>query len=70
MGQSLSGLFMTDTTDSNVANSTLSTELTMTENLMGLLAKTWKDESIDLEPGRYYCDEVLTIQVFDTKTPL
>lgn len=35
----------------------------MTENLKGLLAKTWKDESIDLEPGRYYCDEVLTVRV-------
>jgi hypothetical protein len=35
----------------------------MTENLKGLLAKTWKDEPIDLEPGRYYCDEVLTVRV-------
>jgi hypothetical protein len=46
--RSLSGLFVTDTTDSNDDNTTLSTELTMTGNLKGLLAKTWKDESIDL----------------------
>ena len=35
----------------------------MTENLKGLLAKCWKDEPIDLEPGRYFCDEVLTVRV-------
>src|SRR6516165_10819342 len=35
----------------------------MTENLKGLLAKCWKDERIDLEAGRYYCDEVLTVRV-------
>lgn len=36
----------------------------MTDNLlMGLLAKVWKDEPIDLEPGRYYCDEVLTVRL-------
>jgi hypothetical protein len=39
----------------------------MTDNLMmGLLAKCWKDEPIDLEPGRYYCDEVLTVRVSGT----
>ena len=36
------------------------------ENIKGLLAKAWKDEAIDLEPGRYYCDEVLTIRVSGT----
>jgi hypothetical protein len=35
----------------------------MTANLKGLLAKCWKDEPIDLEPGRYFCDEVLTVRV-------
>jgi hypothetical protein len=36
----------------------------MTENLItGLLAKVWKDEPIDLLPGRYYCDEVLTVRL-------
>ena len=38
----------------------------MTENLKGLLAKCWKDEPIDLEPGRYFCDEVLTVRVSGT----
>ena len=38
----------------------------MTDNLKGLLAKAWKDEAIDLEPGRYYCDEVLTVRVTGT----
>jgi hypothetical protein len=36
------------------------------ENIKGLLAKAWKDEAIDLEPGRYYCDEVLTVRVSGT----
>jgi len=36
----------------------------MTDDLMmGLLAKVWKDEPTDLEPGRYYCDEVLTVRL-------
>jgi hypothetical protein len=38
----------------------------MTDNLKGLLAKCWKDEPIDLEPGRYFCDEVLTVRVTGT----
>jgi hypothetical protein len=39
----------------------------MTENVMtGLLAKVWKDEPINLEPGRYYCDEVLTVRLSGT----
>ena len=61
--RSLSGPFLTDTNGMVVDNTTHSTEMTMNENLKGLLAKTWKDESIDLEPGRYYCDEVLTVRV-------
>ena len=36
------------------------------ENIKGLLAKAWKDEAIDLEPGRYLCDQVLTIRVTGT----
>ena len=36
------------------------------ENIKGLIAKAWKDETIDLEPGRYYCDEVLTVRVTGT----
>ena len=36
------------------------------ENIKGLLAKAWKDEAIDLEPGRYFCDEVLTVRVTGT----
>ena len=35
----------------------------MTENVTGILSKCWKDEPIDLEPGRYFCDEVLTVRV-------
>jgi hypothetical protein len=36
------------------------------EIVKGLIAKAWKDETIDLEPGRYYCDEVLTVRVSGT----
>ncbi len=36
------------------------------ENIRGLIAKAWKDETIDLEPGRYFCDEVLTVRVTGT----
>ena len=38
----------------------------MNDNLKGLIAKAWKDEAIDLEPGRYFCDEVLTVRVSGT----
>jgi hypothetical protein len=39
----------------------------MTDDLVkGLLAKCWKDEPIDLEPGQHYCDEVLTVRVTGT----
>ena len=36
------------------------------EIIKGLIAKAWKDESIDLEPGQYYCDELLTVRVSGT----
>ena len=35
----------------------------MDENLKALISKTWKNESVDLEPGTHYVDEVLTIHV-------
>jgi hypothetical protein len=36
------------------------------ENLKALLAKTWKDEELHLEPGRHHFDEVLTVRVNGT----
>lgn len=36
------------------------------ETVKGLLAKCWKDQPIGLEPGRHYCDEVLTVRVTGT----
>jgi hypothetical protein len=38
----------------------------MNDNLKGLIAKAWKDETLDMEPGRYYCDELLTVRVTGT----
>jgi hypothetical protein len=38
----------------------------MNDNLKGLIAKAWKDEALDLEPGRYCCDEVLTVRISGT----
>jgi hypothetical protein len=38
----------------------------MNDNLKGLIAKAWKDEALDLEPGRYYCDELLTVRISGT----
>lgn len=38
----------------------------MCENLKALLAKCWKDELLDLSPGRHAFDEVLTIRVTGT----
>lgn len=35
----------------------------MCENVKALIAKAWKDEDLDLEPGRYEFDEVLTVRV-------
>jgi hypothetical protein len=50
-----------------VDNTTHPTEKDMTDEIIkGLIAKAWKDETIDLEPGRYYCDEVLTVRVNGT----
>ena len=36
------------------------------DNIKGLLAKCWKDDRLDLEPGHHYFDEVLTIRVSGT----
>lgn len=33
------------------------------ENLKALLAKTWKDEELHLEPGRHCFDELLTVRI-------
>jgi hypothetical protein len=38
----------------------------MNDNLKGLIVKAWKDEALDLEPGRYYCDELLTVRISGT----
>lgn len=38
----------------------------MDENLKALVAKCWKDELLDLEPGTHYMDDVLTIHVSGT----
>ena len=35
----------------------------MCDNVKALIAKAWKDETIDLEPGRHHVDELLTIHV-------
>jgi hypothetical protein len=35
-------------------------------NVKGLLAKAWKDEPLELEVGRHYFDEVLTVRVSGT----
>jgi len=32
----------------------------------GKIAKAWKDADLDLDPGRHYFDEVLTIRVSGT----
>lgn len=38
----------------------------MDNNIKGLLAKCWKDESLDLDPGFHHFDEVLTVRVSGT----
>jgi hypothetical protein len=38
----------------------------MDDNIKALLAKAWKNEAVDLEPGRHFFDEVLTIRVSGT----
>ena len=40
----------------------------MDSNIKALIAKSWKNESVDLEPGSHYVDEVLTIHVQGTVT--
>ena len=37
--------------------------LAMESTLKALIAKVWKDEDLDLEPGSHYLDEVVTIHV-------
>ena len=36
------------------------------ENIKALIAKAWKDEELDLDLGRHYFDEVLTVRVSGT----
>jgi len=36
------------------------------DNIKALIAKAWKDEDLDLDPGRHYFDEVLTVRVSGT----
>jgi hypothetical protein len=38
----------------------------MDDNLKALLAKAWKTEAVDLEPGRHYFNEVLTVRLSGT----
>jgi len=38
----------------------------MCENMKALIAKCWKDEVLDLSPGRHTFDEVVTIRVMGT----
>ncbi len=40
----------------------------MDANVKALIAKSWKNESVDLEPGTHYVDEVITIHVQGTVT--
>ena len=35
----------------------------MDSNIKALVAKAWKDEDLDLEPGRHYFDDMLTVRV-------
>lgn len=35
----------------------------MLDTIKGLIAKAWKNESLDLDPGRHYFDEVITVRV-------
>ena len=38
----------------------------MSHNLKALLAKAWKNEAVDLEPGRHFFDELLMVRVSGT----
>jgi len=33
----------------------------MNENVKALIAKSWKNELLELEPGKHYVDEMITI---------
>lgn len=33
------------------------------DSIKALIAKAWKDEELDLDPGKHYFDEVLTVRV-------
>lgn len=35
----------------------------MIDTIKGLVAKTWKNESLDFDPGRHYFDELITVRV-------
>ena len=35
----------------------------MDSTIKALVAKSWKDEDLDLEPGRHYFDETVTVRV-------
>lgn len=35
----------------------------MLNNIKGLLAKSWKNQTPDLAPGRHFVDEVLTVRI-------
>lgn len=34
----------------------------MHDKIKGLLAKVWKDEDVDLQPGRHYFNETLIVR--------
>jgi len=36
------------------------------DTVKALIAKAWKDEELDLDPGRHYFDEVLTVRLSGT----
>jgi len=38
----------------------------MDNNIKGLLAKCWKDEQLDLDPGFHHFDELMTVRVNGT----
>lgn len=38
----------------------------MCENVKALIAKCWKDQELDLEPGRHHVDETLTVRIVGT----
>jgi hypothetical protein len=38
----------------------------MCDNVKALVAKAWKDEDLNLEPGRHYFDELMTVRIVGT----